>query len=302
MFSFDFLRRKGKRTKRATWVGPTLASFLKVLAVILVLSAVAIALLYLEEYVKDTTGNAQTKFYLELADVPTWVSDELREKVRLVAERSSEDLRSDDDAARSVRRGIEQEVAWLDEVSVRARQDRLRVEARWRKPIALIKSGLEDPRYVDVEQVVLDFVPMPDLPIVEIEGLSRVYDIPQPGKIWQCDDLEAAIKILHLLRERDKTLKELRPLRYEIARIDVSNFSGRDSSSAPHIVLYTKDNIPIVWGAELGKWQHLLEPPDEEKLAGLYGWYEKHGTLSAGAKEINLRVPQNKIPLPIDRY
>ncbi|MHC4147107.1 MAG: hypothetical protein ACYSUD_20340 [Planctomycetota bacterium] len=303
LFSLDFLKRKRTRAKQASWVGPTLISFLKVLAVICCLSAVAIGLLYLEEYVKDSARNSGTKFYLELADVPTWVSDELREKVRRVAERSSEDLRSDDDAARSVQRSIEQEVAWLDEVRVRARQDKLRVEARWRKPIALIKSGLEDPRYVDINQVVLDFGPMPNLPMVEIEGLSRVYEIPHPGQPWDCDDLTAAIEILDRLRERDRTLKELRPLLYEIDRIDVTNFSGRDNRTQPHIVLYTEDNVPIVWGAELGRWQHFLESTDEQKLGKLYTYYSHHKTLSVvGVKFINLRDPQDKIPLPIDRY
>lgn len=301
-FSFDFLRRKRTRTRRASWVGPTLTSFVKVLAVIGFLSGIAVGLLYLEEYVKDANRNSEVKFYLELTDVPTWVSDELREKVHQVALRSSEDLRSDDDAARSVQHSIEQEVAWLDKVTVRVRQDRLCVKGQWRKPIALIKTGLEDPRYVDVEQVVLDFVPMPNLPIVEIEGVSRVYEIPQPGKKWDCDDLAAAIEILERLRERDKYLRDIRPLLYEIDRIDVSNFSGRDDSSGPHIVLYTKDNIEITWGAEWGKWQQYLESPDAEKLADLYHHYEKYGTLSAGIKYINLRDPRGKIPLPIDKY
>ena len=85
---------------------------------------------------------------------------------------------------------------WLDDVKVLARQDVLRIEGRWRKPLALVRSGVDREHYVDDERVVLDFVPLPNLPIVEITGLSMEPEMPLPGEVWRCDDLAAAITIL----------------------------------------------------------------------------------------------------------
>ncbi len=89
---------------------------------------------------------------------------------------------------------------------------------------------------------------------------------------------------------------------YEIDSIDVSNFEGRKAVRLPHIVLYAKDETKIIWGAEVGKWQRYLESTDEQKLAKLYSYYKEYGTLLNGAKYINLRDPQDNIPLPTDKY
>ena len=291
------LKRK-KRKKQASWVGPGLISILRVLAVVCFLGGVALGLLFLEEYVRPPEGT----FYLELAGVPAWVDAQLKKKVRDIAESSGGDVRFDDDAALSVQRSIEKQVAWLDDVKVQAKQDGLRVEGRWRKPLALIRTDLVEPRYVDSQQVVLDYVPLPELPIVEVVGLGKTIDMPQPGKAWLCDDLAAATTILDRMNRTDKTFASAKPLLFEIDRIDVRNFNGRRDEGEPHIVLYTKDDIQIIWGAEWGKSQQYLESTGQEKLAKLWGYYRQHGTLAVGVKYINLRDPQDKIPLPIDKY
>lgn len=299
------LKRKKKKKKQASWIGPTLISILKVLAVVCFFSSIAIGLLYLEKNVKDTARNSENKQYLELADVPSWVDAQLEKKVRDIAGKSGGNVRVDDDAAVLVRRSIENQFAWLDDVKVRAKHNVLRVEGRWRKPIALIRTDLVEPRYVDSQRVVLDYVPLPDLPIVEVVGLATTTDMPQPGKVWLCDDLAAATTILERMNQAYRSLTPGKLLLFEIDRIDVTNFNGRRDKSEPHIVLYTKDNIPIIWGAEWGKWQQYLETTDTEKLGGLLRHYKQRGgTLLGGVKYIiiNLRDPQDKIPLPIDKY
>ncbi|MHC4434681.1 MAG: hypothetical protein ACYTBS_22810 [Planctomycetota bacterium] len=293
---------KRKRKKRTSWVGPGLRAIVKVLAVVCLLSGAALGLLFLEEYVKDAAGMSQDAFYLELADVPAWVDAGLKNEVKEIANSGGVDVRSDDDAALAVRRNIEKQVAWLDDVTVRVKQDVLRVEGRWRKPVALIRTDLVEPRYVDSELVVLDYVPLPELPVVEVVGLAETIDMPEPGRIWLCDDLAAATKILDRMNQMDKSFASERPLLFEIDRIDVRNFNGRRDEGDPHIVMYTKDDIQIIWGADWGKWQQHLESTDQEKLAKLWGYYRQHGTLSVGVKYINLRDPQDKIPLPIDKY
>ena len=100
----------------------------------------------------------------------------------------------------------------------------------------------------------------------------------------------------------DKLTTPDKPLLYEIDSIDVSNFNGRENRQFPHIVLYAKDKTEIIWGAEIGNWARHFEAKDEEKLAKLYSYYKEHGSLLEGVKYINLRDPQDDIPLPIDKY
>ncbi len=299
--SFKLSGLKKKKRQRASWFGPSLIIILKVLAVVCVLCGIVIGLMFLEKYVKETVPAARGSVDLELADVPIWASDELKEKVHAAAIGKGVNLRLDEDTALSVHRNIEQLIVWLDEVEVLTLHDRLRVEAQWRKPVALVKSGLIK-FYVDAERVVLDFVPIPDLPIVEIKGLPLITKIPPLGEVWQRDDLAAAIRILDRLDDMDKSLTPDKPLLREIDCIDVSNFNGRHNSRQAHIILYTKDNTEIIWGAEVEKWQQHLESTDEQKLAKLYVYYKENGTLSGAAKFINLRDPRDNIPLPIDKY
>ena len=290
-----------RKRKRASWFGPSLITILKVLVIVCVLCGIVIGLISLEKYVKQTIPVQQGSGELVLADVPLWVSDQLKEKVRTIATAKGSNLGLDDETVSSVQRNIEELVPWLDEVKVKAAHNILRVEARWRKPIALVKSGTIK-FYVDAEQVVLDYMEMPDLPIVEIKGLPPVAKIPPLGEVWHRDDLAAAVIILDLLDQRDKSLTSDKPLLYEIDRIDMSNFNGRQNSRLAHIILYSNDDSQIIWGAEVGQWQRHLESTDQEKLAKLYGYYEDYGSLSGGARYINLRDPRDKIPLPIDKY
>ena len=274
---------------------------LKLSIVVCALAGTVIGLVFLERYVKDTVPVSEGVIGLELANVPAWVNNQLKEKVLAAAKGDGEDLRLDENAAGSVQQNIKRKVVWLDEITVQRTHDGFRIEGRWRRPVALVKSGLRQ-FYVDAEQVVLDFVEMPHLPIVKIAGLSLITRTPPLGEVWQRDDLAAAIAILEQLRRMDRLVAQDKPLLYEIDRVDVSNFNGRENSKHPHIVLYAKDNTQIIWGAEVGKWQQYLESTDEQKLAKLYGYYKEYGTLSGGAKYINLRDPQDNIPLPIDKY
>jgi hypothetical protein len=245
------------------------------LAMACLCAAVGAAFVLLDRYVEKAVSASERIGSLELVGVPSWLNEELKEKIYTAAGAYSRGLQPDEDAARLVQSNLAREVVWLDKVRVQTTHDSIRINGRWRKPLALVKSGLRK-FYVDAELVVLDFVPMLDLPIVEVKGLSIVPNVPSPGKV-------------------DK------PLLYEIDSINVSNFNGRQNSREPHIRLCTKDNIEIIWGAEYGKWQRYLEVPDEEKLAKLYSYYKEYGSLR-GAKYINLCDPQDHIPLPIDKY
>ncbi len=296
--SFKLGTSKGKKQLQLPYK-PSLTDILKVLGLVCILAAVGIGFVLLDKYIK-TTSPSQTSPILELINVPAWVNEPLKEKIYTAAKTTSTDLRLDDKVAKAVQQSIETLVAWVKYVKVQATHDRLLIKAKWRKPLALVKQGLRS-FYVDDELVVLDFVPMPNLPIVKVRGLLILTKLPRPGDVWQKDDLTAAVAILDRLDRMDKLVVPDKPLLYEIDSIDMSNFDGRENSRLAHIILYTKDKTEIIWGAEIDTWQQYLEATDEEKLAKLYSYYKEYGSLS-GAKYINLRDPQQTIPTPIDKY
>jgi hypothetical protein len=297
-FKLGASKRK-KQPRTINW--PSLASILKTIAVVCVLAAGVIGFVLLEKYVRRTVPASQSPATLELVHVPAWVNEQLKEKIYAAARTDGEDLKLDETTAESVQQNIANLVSWLDEVTVQTSHDCLLIEAKWRKPLGLVELGRQK-FYIDAKLVVLDFVPMPNLPIVRIKGLSTAKEMPPLGEVWQCEDLVAGVTILAKLDQMDKSVTPDKPLLYEIDSIDVSNFNGRKNSRLPHIILYTEDDTKIIWGAEFGNWQKYLEETDEKKLAKLYSYYKEHGSLLDGAKYINLRDPQDNVPQPIDKY
>jgi len=298
----DFARRKKPKSQNGTKTtsGLNLAAVLKILTVALIVAAIVWGLFLLDKYVKTTSSVSEKTAELELINVPEWVTEDLKEKIISAVPRNG-DLKPDGNAAKSAQQNIEKQVAWLEEVRVQTTSNGLQIKAKWRKPLALIKRGLEK-FYVDSKLVVLDYVPMPKLPIVEVQGLHHTYPVPQTGSILYMEDLAAAVEILTKLGEMDKLVTPQKPLLYEIDRIDISNFNGRRNERLAHIIMYTADNTEIIWGARIGAWQRYLEAPDEEKLAKLYGYYQQYGTLSGRVKYINLCEPKNNVFQPIDKY
>lgn len=256
--------------------------------------------LSLDRYVKKNVPVWERASTLKLIDPPPWVNDRLKGKIYAAAAPNG-DLKPDEETARLVQNNIAQRTAWLDELTVQTTHDSIQIKGRWRKPLALVKSSRFQ-LYLDPNLVVLDFVPIPDLPIVRIEGLPIIQRPPPSGTVWLREDLAAAVAILTRLNKMDELDTPDKPLLFEIASIDISNFKGRSDRTFPHIILYSRDNTEIIWGAELGAWQQHFESKDEQKLAKLYYYYKRHGSLSGGVKYINLCDPQDNVPLPIDKF
>ena len=294
-FSFrsGFFRPKKRKSSS---LGPGLIRLLKISSIALVVIAIGTLLIFAEKYVRTTnpTGTGPVVF----VNAPEWIGEQLKSKILTYV--GGRTFQLDEQAAQQVAKNLSAS-AWLSEIKAITTDKEIQVYATFRKPVALVQSG-PSPFYMDAEQVVLDYVPMPHLLIVEIKGLSPTPQMPRYGDVWNSNELSAAIKLLNRIIRMDKDITPTKPLLREIASIDVSNYNGRKNRSRPHIVLFTRDNTEIQWGAELGAWQKYLESTDEQKLAKLYGYYQAYNTLSAGAKYINLRDPRDNIPLPIDRY
>jgi cell division septal protein FtsQ len=231
-------------------------------------------------------------------DIPDWVGEEIKNKVYAAAT-SESGVEDNQTTAATVQRNIVRLVPWIADVKVQAAHNSIQITGRWRKPIAVVTAG-KNKYFLDTDLVILDYIPVGDLPVVTVSGLEFEKHAPVPGEVWKGDDLAAALAVLTRLERMDAAVTPDKPLLREIDRIDVENFAGRKNKRQPHIVLYTKDNTQILWGAEIGDWQRHMESPDDDKLAKLYTYYQQYGTLS-GVKYINLRDP-SKIYLPIDKY
>ena len=270
-------------------------------AVLCVVVAIGFGFVILDKYVEKREPVSRAALVPKLPDVPEWVSERLKEKVIVAAQIDAAGAYLGADTARTIQENIESTFAWLDEVRVQVTNENILISADWRKPLALVKAG-ERTVYLDADMVVLDYLEMPKLPIVRIKGLLFETLLPQPGRVWKADDAAAAVALADRLDQMDKSVAADKPLLYEIERIDVSNFNGRENERFAHIVLYTKDNTEIIWGAELGTWQRYLEATDEEKLTNLYAYYKEYGSLLGGAKYINLQYSQTRVSLPVDKY
>lgn len=277
------------------------SGILNVLIVFCSFCLTATGFMILDKHVKKTSDVSSRAGILKLVGAPPWFNEQLGERIYSAARSNGENLRIDEDVARSVQHNIESRVVWLTGVRVCVTDRDILIGGRWRKPLALVKF---DPGnfYVDRNLIVMDYVPVPKLHVIEVTGVTLPSQPPLLGSIWRLEDLSAAVAILLCLERMDELAAPSKPLLCEIARIDVSNFNGRRSSRRPHIVLYTTDNTEVIWGAKIGSWHRYLESTDEEKLAGLYEHYRQVSTLLGGAKYIDLRDPQSRIFLPVDRY
>lgn len=283
---------KGRRRAGRTVNG---VGLVKIAAVVCLLAGTGAFLRFAEGYVLSADGAVEGP--VTLVDVPGWVNRDLKVRVAAVAGDSQFPLT--DETASILARNLAP-MAWLDDVRIQVTHDCVQIRAKWRKPVARIERG-PSKFYVDADLVVLDHMPMSHLPIVEVTGVAMAL-APSPGETFDQGDLAAAVELIELLHRIDGDMVPDNPLLDHIAGIDVSNYHGRRQSREPHIVFSTTDGTQIIWGAEIGEWAKHLEAKDEQKLAKLYAYYAEHGSLSAGARYINLRDPQDRVPLPTEKY
>jgi hypothetical protein len=290
---------KSSRAKRPGVRDWNWVLIVKVAAVIGFLAASGAFLRYAEAYVKTITPTQEGT--LVLVSPPQWAQYDLKCRVADVA--GGRQLPLTEETASRVARNLAS-LVWLDDVDVQVTHNSVRVKARWRKPVALIDVPEDHSKiYVDENLVVLDYMPMPHLPIVEIRGVG-LKRVPLPGQVFDQQDLAAGVALVVLLNRMDAERTPEKPLIEHVASIDVRNYNGRKNPQGPHLVLRSKDDTQIIWGAELGEWTKYGEARDDQKLAKLYTYYHDYGSLSAGAKYIyiNLRDPQDRVPKPIEKY
>lgn len=290
--SFKLGSSKDRKKRRIGRYRQSLLFMAIVVGIVCVFAGAGVFFVFLDQRVPRPQGSG----FIKLVNPPEWINEALKEKIYKAAKAGGENLKLDENAAQKVQQNIAK-VSWVDQVKVQTTSDSFVVDANWRKPVGLLKIG-QGKFYVDSELVILDFVPMSNLPIIEIKGLPASAKPPTPGQVWRRDDISAAVAILTLFDKRDKLDVPSKPLLNQIESIDISNFQN---NRLPHIVLYAKDGTGIIWGAEIGTWQRHLEARDEDKLAKLYSYYKEIGSLLNGVKYIDLRQPEQTGFQPVDK-
>ncbi len=287
-FSFGS-KSAGKKKNQA---GPGRGVFLILFSALCIAAAIAAVFVLLDRYNKRSSLGDRVG-PLELLDKPAWFNAQLIQKVHSAA--GGSEFRLDESTARTVKENL-QSTTWLYDVKVRTSSNSVRVSAKYRRPVGLIKQSRAT-YYIDSDAVVLQYLPIEDLAIIEIKGFSA-RSIPPAGDTMADDDIAAAIKLLVVLETMDQISTPLAPLLGEIANIDVSNLDARRNRHKPHIVLYAKDGTQVNWGAAYGRSARYLEASEKEKVAMLYEFYTQHGTIQGKVKYIELRNPQETIPRP----
>jgi hypothetical protein len=316
---FSKKKKKTKRSKRKS--SDSFASGLKVTLSILFLTILvaggAITLIYMDRYVNHTVkmqsedgGLTAIEGPLKLIDAPAWLTPDWTQKIVAIA--GGERFELNQTSAKLVADRLSG-LSWLDNVQAQTTPEYLEIRADYRKPIALVQKSHNQKVYLDIDMVVLDYIPLDRIPIVEIMGLASK-KLPDPGHQWAAEDAAAAVKLLNFIYLTDLHFEQERknpsisskqrkipgkPLLNEIESIDVSNFGARKSRSAPNLVLNVVDGTKIYWGAAWGESSVYFEAAEKEKLARLYQYFMDHqNTLQGTAKRVELRWPQDRIPRP----
>ena len=271
-----------------------LTATLKIMAVFGLVGLVGAGFLWAERSIEARrqvqTGN------LVFVDTPAWVDQTLLSKVTAAV---GDRFTLEPGVAEAISAGLNR-VAWLRDVHVEVTAEAVRVHAQWRKPLAIVKSGLVH-FCVDRDLVVLDKLDLA-LPMVTIRGV-RYQRKPLVGSRLEEEDLAAAVDLIAILDSMDAQEAPAPPLLAQIETVDISNFQGRVAKQASHIVLIAKGNTQILWGAEINAWGEHLENSDTDKLAILYTVYRWDFNNSFGdGLLINLKDSRYEVPLPADRY
>jgi hypothetical protein len=316
-FSIPWLSKKSpsspvrrKRPAPVSW-GRRLLQLLVVLVVVSALGGMAVGFVYLERYVRSLPVVAERTGPLELVGPPAWISNELQDKIVQAAGGRSFPL--DRDQARLMAERLK-EFAWIYGVSIQTTEKTFRIEAGYRKPIAVIEYGgkqyylvrveRDDPLYSETEPrvVVLDYVPVEKLLLPQIIGFGSKPPT-RPGELWHSAEILSVIDLLTALGRMDQS-SNLPPLLADLDRIDISNHAGRKNSGSIHTILYAKDGTEVWWGAAFGESHRYLEATEQEKIALLYSFFKQYGTIRGidrGVGQfIDLRNPQKMFPRPLN--
>ncbi len=307
--------RRGKKDENIARIR-TIAT---ILGAVIVLSGVAVGLVYLNRYVQSISSNRQVYASLILSSPPNWVSASSTLQSRIATAAGGTSIMLTDETTRAIASRLEA-MPWMYNVKVQTKIDAepehveplrtLQINAKYRKPVAMIQQGdlkyyvawveKDDPLYDASEKriVLLDYVPLEGVICVEITGFKSRPPHDE-GQLWKSGEVISAVELLAALGRMDSYETPQKPLLDEIATIDLTNYHGRKDSKESQIVMVTKQGVEVWWGAPYSESARYAEATEREKIGSLYKYFEDHGSLSKH-KFIDLRIAQVIFPRPME--
>ena len=184
-----FPKKKKKRSKRKD--SDSFVAGLRVTLSIMFLTILfaggAIGLIYMDRYVSNAAKEETDDGYLKakegplkLIDCPAWLNQEWVDK--LIAAAGGKRFPLDQGWAQEVATRLAS-LSWLNNVQVQTTPEFLKVKADYRRPVGLVPSGRKRKVYLDADMTVIDYIPVTNIPVIEIKGLAST-KVPDPGQ--QC--------------------------------------------------------------------------------------------------------------------
>ncbi|AQQ10118.1 signal peptide peptidase SppA, 36K type [Sedimentisphaera cyanobacteriorum] len=200
---------------------------------------------------------------------------------------AEEKLTASPGTAKLVAKNLKSKFPWLKNVRVQTSINRLTIDADYRKPAVLLRHKSAK-YYISEDMTVLDYIPIDSLSVPEVSGVVLA-SAPSPGEPLFHEQIKASVKLTQLFRAMDKSRS--RKFLKQVESIDVENY-GITDSSIPQIVIKTKEELDIFWGAAPGDAEAYFEMPEKKKLAVLYTIFESHPNLKGRYENIDLRFEQ----------
>lgn len=180
-------------------------------------------------------------------------------------------------------------LGWIESVESvqRSISGRFEVTARYRIPVALVKTSRDEFVLVDGQGVRLPGVYVYHERWYIVEGVDSVPS--KVGASWSAPDLQAGLALLAALRPE--------PYRNQIAGINVANFAGRKNPRTTHLELITdRPGGRIRWGSAPGfEVEENLAP---QKLALLRQNFAQTGRVDAGHTVIDISTFPDRFHIP----
>lgn len=254
--------------------GRTLAG-VKLLAVVGVAAAAVFGWQWSERELRDYASRTRSvRPVVLLEQKPAWLSESTADQIRQAAAKLVGDDPMSRDGLTAAANALKQN-PWVERVHQvrRSTGGRVIVEAEYRRPVALIRTG-EGYYVVDAEGVWLPTDDRSHLRLPMITGVRSA--APRRfGEAWASEDASAALALVRTL--------EAEPYMDQVVSIDAS---GRDAMGRVQLVLYSDESWAI-WGLAPGD-EKMVEPEASVKLARLRRVVSRSGTIDADGRGVYL--------------
>ncbi|AQQ10215.1 hypothetical protein L21SP3_02043 [Sedimentisphaera cyanobacteriorum] len=275
-----------KSARRSYW-----RALFRLPGLILIIGAVYASvwgILNAENHIKqEIIRESEREISMVLRGYPNWINASLKRRIVEQGYIGLEKLTASPGTAKLVAKNLKSKFPWLKNVRVQTSINRLTIDADYRKPAVLLRHKSAK-YYISEDMTVLDYIPIDSLSVPEVSGVVLA-SAPSPGEPLFHEQIKASVKLTQLFRAMDKSRS--RKFLKQVESIDVENY-GITDSSIPQIVIKTKEELDIFWGAAPGDAEAYFEMPEKKKLAVLYTIFESHPNLKGRYENIDLRFEQ----------